>query len=400
LSSHIHKTKDITGYEHWLFHILQKLKKSFNIHFDIITNEKYKDRQKLVTSIFDNFYYFSSNNPFYYNFLYPHWINEYKNKYFTEMISKITSTNKYDLIHLHLLGNIINLPRHLDIPVLIDAVDADSLFYYNKIKPEPSVKRKMIFLFEFFRTLALEYIVYHKYKKIVVVSKFDQEYLEKYNKIKISCVPLGVDSEFFSKYLRRKRNKNLICFFGNMTYSVNYDSIKYFVENIFPALVQKRPDLKFQIIGRGADQFKAKNVQTINWVKDLRPYVSKAYLTITPMISGVGMKNKILESMAIGTPVITTPIGYHGLNMIPNKEIIIANNDELVSKTLELLDDRKTWWSLKLNGYKKVQKSYSWEISSKSIYNLYNTILRDNSYDDSDSWSIIRKYKSPNHHTQ
>ena len=98
------------------------------------------------------------------------------------------------------------------------------------------------------------------------------------------------------------------------------------------------------------------------FVEDIRPLIETAWLSIVPLGKGGGTRLKILESMAIGTPVISTSKGAEGLAITPEKDIIIADKPNVFAQqTLRLLKDPDRRKNLANNGLKLIEKIYNWD---------------------------------------
>jgi glycosyltransferase involved in cell wall biosynthesis len=151
-----------------------------------------------------------------------------------------------------------------------------------------------------------------------------------------------------------------------VTYSANLDAIRYFARDIFPLIRQARP-ATFVITGSTGDIDVSELVAdgTITFtgrVPDAAHLVAHSSVAVVPLRIGGGTRLKILEAMAVGTPVVATSKGAEGLDVEPGKNILIADSPEAFSKAvLRVLDDFVLRAALAANGRRLVERLYTWD---------------------------------------
>ncbi len=134
-----------------------------------------------------------------------------------------------------------------------------------------------------------------------------------------------------------------IGYIGNMAYPPNIEACNFLCDKIFPALINKRPDLQLYIIGRDPsksllDKRKHPNIHVTGGVDNIWCYVKSIDVFLFPMISGAGLQNKVLEAMYAGKPVVCSSIANEGIDAAHEKDLYIANSvPEYIDHTLSLL---------------------------------------------------------------
>jgi polysaccharide biosynthesis protein PslH len=139
---------------------------------------------------------------------------------------------------------------------------------------------------------------------------------------------------------------------GGMDWFPNRDALEYFVREILPLVQQEVPGVRLIAAGRNpAPQFRARfaDVSALEFtgtLPDLRPVVARAAVCVIPLRIGSGTRLKILEGGAMGKAMVSTTVGAEGLDFVPGKEILIADDAaEFSRNVIELLRDparRKT----------------------------------------------------------
>lgn len=172
-------------------------------------------------------------------------------------------------------------------------------------------------------------------------------------------------------------NPNVLAFSGALTYSANYDAAHYFLSEMWPQIKSAQPEVSLKITGR-TDGVDLRHLPLGNgaaltgYVPDIRPVVAGAWGCIVPLRVGGGTRVKILEAMALGTPVITTPKGAEGLDVTHDENILIATHPvEFAAQTLRLLRDPALRQRLAANGRHLVQDKYDWCV----IGNQFNRLI-------------------------
>jgi len=195
-------------------------------------------------------------------------------------------------------------------------------------------------------------------------------------------IPPGVDLEYFKPLEKGLDEVPSILFLGSMHYPSNLFSVLYFYKKIYPTIKEKVPGLKFYIVGRHPPK-KIKeltsypSVVVTGFVDDVRPYFSIADVFVNPIVvDDGGIKSKVLEAMAMGKAVVSTPLGVRDIGVTDNENVIIAKNDrEFAEKTLELLRNESERKRIGINARKFVEENYSWEKQSKALYNVFRELI-------------------------
>ena len=160
----------------------------------------------------------------------------------------------------------------------------------------------------------------------------------------------------------------------------NVNAVLYFSDEIYPSIKEKIPDIKLYIVGRNPPEkirqlTLDESIIVTGYVEDVRPYLSKSSIIVVPMLSGTGIKNKILEPMAMKKPVISTSIGARGLDVTSGDNIVIADHPmEFAINVVELLNDERLRRKIACNGRKLVEIKYSWEKMSDMLNNVLESV--------------------------
>lgn len=146
---------------------------------------------------------------------------------------------------------------------------------------------------------------------------------------RVEVVENGVDTAHFAG-LRDGAPARRIVFVGTMDYAPNVEAALWFARELWPAVRASSGDLTFSIVGaKPAPAVQAlaslPGVEVTGTVPDVRPYYRDALAAVVPLRTGSGTRLKILEAMAAGVPVLSTPLGAEGLAVTPEKDIVLLD---------------------------------------------------------------------------
>jgi glycosyltransferase involved in cell wall biosynthesis len=188
----------------------------------------------------------------------------------------------------------------------------------------------------------------------------------------VAVVPNGVDLPSHSIRGDAPEPDSLI-FSGALTYSANFDAAAYFLRDIFPRVRAVRPGARLSITGQldgvPIDRLPAgAGVRFTGYLPDIRPAIARSWVSVVPLREGGGTRLKILESLALGTPVVATSKGAEGLDLLPGRDIVIADSPaEFAAAVAQLLGDPERRAALSRNGRSAVEARYDWRMIGRQL---------------------------------
>lgn len=297
-------------------------------------------------------------------------------------VNKIIDQFNIDILHLwnvsfaYFLKNLIHIPKILttgDSFSLMHSTFSKNCSFINKLYHKRLSTQ--------FRNYEKE--VYSSYNVVVFFTERDKKYANLPGNVRQYIIPNGVDIHAFRPLTRQYiGGVPKILFHGNFKGTIaNKESAIYLVETLYPYLI-KNMNYKFElwIIGRGAHDLLNKNknndsLKIFDYVDDLPMLLNEGTIYIAPIFSGSGIKNKVLEAMAVGLPVIGTPEAFEGIEIENGVHGIIANKNELPEKLIELIYDKEKRDKIGKNANQFIVNKFSWEKISERYIQLYNDLL-------------------------
>jgi len=303
----------------------------------------------------------------------------FKSKRARKVLESLLVERGYNLLFVHLI-RMADYVKHIEnIPKVIDLTDALSL-NYERARPYQKGIFSLINIVEQKRVLQYESEVMKHFDRGFLISKYDRDFMSSYTDVsKIYVIPNGVDCSFFD-FRTEEHIANSIVFLGNLRTFPNTDAAVHFVHNILPSIKDKVPGVKFTIVGlepsrRVRKLIGSSDITIANAVPDVRPYLARSTVSVCPLRAGAGVQNKILESMALGTPVVTTSIGLQGIDAVPERDLLVADDPRRFAENVIRLIRNKAFRNrLARNGRKLIQERYSWEKSLSPLDEVIESV--------------------------
>ena len=292
------------------------------------------------------------------------------------------------------------------IPVVYDSVDCISLLFEQAVQSGAQLRSRLMTAVDLARTRRYEAQLLTRYDRVVVTSQRDKEALERLagrylppgaQPSAITVVTNGVDLEYFRPGVPspspvptgedqgggEERDGRTVVFTGKMSYHANVAAALYFAQEVLPHVWAGDPSVRFQIVGKdppeairrlAADE----RIQVTGTVDDLRPYLSGATVAVCPALYAVGIQNKVLEAMAMGAPVVSTPAGCAALAAEVGRDVLVAEGEEaFAAAVLRVCSDPALAQGLAAAGRRYVEEYHSWEAGARRLVEVYEQALHE-----------------------
>lgn len=297
----------------------------------------------------------------------PSFFNFYYSPRMQLRIKYLLSTREFDLIYSDSIMAFYG--QNVDIPKIINESDCVTEISRQKYLSMKNLISKFLWWLEYQKIKRYERNMSNKYDIRIVISPQEQKAVQSlFPELKTLVIPNGVDSEYFRFEYDQEEYPPSLIFVGDMAYQPNIDAILYFYSRIYEEIKISLPETKLYIVGRNPTKeilslSKDKSVIVTGYVEDVRPYLARASVVLAPFISGTtGIKNKVLEAMAMAKPVVSTSMGVQGITLASNEHVIVANNpDEFAKQVVKLLCNKQLRQNMGLNARRLVEFNYSWE---------------------------------------
>lgn len=282
----------------------------------------------------------------------------------------------YDLIHYESFYLSLYLRPGRTTPQILGTENIEWQVYQQYCRNHPWLFFRGLAAREVWRMRRFEQKTWRLADACLAVSAENQKAIEKASHRKCYLVPNGVDLDFFAYRPRLPQRPATILFVGNFKYIQNQDAGRFLIHQVMPLLKKKLSSVKLLLVGRQPPKDLKPYVKSD--VEDIRQVYQQADILLAPIRAGSGTKFKILEAMASGLPVITTPVGIEGIKARHGREVIVEDKPEaMAAAAINLLNNRYYYQQLGRMARKLVEKNYDWKKIGEQLEKAYQEIIRD-----------------------
>ncbi|MGD0299273.1 MAG: glycosyltransferase [Bryobacteraceae bacterium] len=199
------------------------------------------------------------------------------------------------------------------------------------------------------------------------------------------CLPNGVDIDRFRPAEGAPDPRRLL-FIGSFAHLPNVLAVDFFLREAWPQL--KAAGATLHIIAGARHQYyldryrdrlqpdlAQRGIEIEDFVADVRPAYQRATLVVAPLVASAGTNIKIMEAMAMGKAVVSTPAGINGLDLNPGVDVMIANTGtEMARAILELIENPAQRQSMERQARLTVERSFNWDVIARRQKQLYEEL--------------------------
>ena len=168
-----------------------------------------------------------------------------------------------------------------------------------------------------------------------------------------------------------------------MSYHANVASVPYLAHEIMPLIWRARRGVKLWVVGQAPTRAvqalgRDERVKVTGFVPDLRPYLAQATVAVSPIRYGVGIQNKVLEAMAMGTPVVTSSQAHLALQGRPGEDLLVGGSPAtFAEEVLRPLGDSVLRRELGANGRRYVEEHHNWFVIAENLGRVYEQVTTE-----------------------
>ncbi len=189
--------------------------------------------------------------------------------------------------------------------------------------------------------------------------------------------PIGIDLEKLKHQLPVfNRKEPELHFIGSLDWIPNQEGLLWFIHKIWPAINKRFPQCKLKIAGRNIPSdfytLSYQNIEIVGEVEDAVAFVQSSPISIVPLLSGGGMRAKIIEAMALGPVVISTTVGIEGIPADHASHAMIADSPEQFVRAIStLIENPDKVNTISLDARKLVESHFNVDVFSKGLVAFY-----------------------------
>ena len=292
-------------------------------------------------------------------------VKRFVSEEFNKRLTAVLKKERFDIVQLEMIymaPYIDTIRKHSNATIVLRAHNVEHKIWERMAKKTLFFAKRW-YINHLVRTLMkYEMGILNKVDGIAAITLTDAAYFRRVTATPVIDLPFGVDIEKFSPVFEVGDTPTFY-HIGSMNWMPNEEAIKWFLKNVWDEVHERIPDAKLYLAGRNMPKWllktKKKNVIVMGEVPDAHEFVNEHNVAIVPLLSGSGMRIKIIESMALGKTVITTLVGAEGIQYTEFEDIIIADNvPKMVENICRLYNHPEEAEAIGLNARRLIEEVY------------------------------------------
>ena len=316
----------------------------------------------------------------------PVFLARWENDNFKRCVELALRNENYDIVHLEgiSLAHYLNLCQKK--PTVLSTIDAISLAQRRTIEKNPF--KKIYRKFASLLVKRFERKILPKATIVHVVSHVDCQYLRHHIcGLDVENIEIVIPEELINyqipSYEMEDEKHHTILFTGNLSIYGIAKGLIQFIYNAYPTILRVCPDTQIVVLGQNAPPKLQKQIENlpkvryVSWAKDYYSELSKAQVIIFPDLSGAGIKNRVLQAMALAKAVVGTPIALEGIPAKDGVHCFIRTTDEGFSQAvIALLRDSQLRKRIGASARELVLNNFTMDIVGPKWLSLYERAIQ------------------------
>lgn len=289
--------------------------------------------------------------------------------------------NKYDLIHGEAFYVMPHIPKSR-VPNIMVEQTIEYQVYKHYVDNEVPWFLKPILMIDVIKLRFWELYYWKKTDRLVAVAPEDKKVMQKLIPgIGVDVIPNGVDSKHYvAKKVEKKKPPRVMYGVTNFEWLQNLEAANELVDEVWPLIHKKDKSAKLWIVGRKiparivAMAEKRDDIEVTESISDARDAYLGASVMVAAIRSSGGSRLKVLEAMAAGLPIVSTPNGVAGLDVVSGQHVLVSNDKEgLATLAVKVMQDPKLAGRIGKNAEEFVQNNFDW----RAIVKLHDKIYEE-----------------------
>lgn len=317
-----------------------------------------------------------------------YFIQRFKSIKFEKVLIEVLSKNRYDIIqieHLYIFLYLDAIKKYSTAKLVFRPQNIEYVIWERYLRNINNPLKKLFIKIALKRLKKFEISKSGKVDGVIALTKDDAGILGKFVKNKpIVDIPMGFDFEELKNYDFNEQYIDFPVFYhlGSMDWLPNEEALRWFVDKILHLVIKKMPDVKIYIAGRNMQnyfyQIKSKNLIVEGEIKNPIEFQKNKAIMIVPLMSGSGIRAKIVEGLALGKTIITTTIGAQGIKYIDGENLLIADTPEKFAEQMyKCYLSEHFCKTISNNARKLSNENYHYISIAKEMIDFYTKLIRN-----------------------
>jgi polysaccharide biosynthesis protein PslH len=219
-----------------------------------------------------------------------------------------------------------------------------------------------------------------RFHSAVAVSTLEADEVRALGLTRVELIPTGVDTQVLRPAPESPPSPPRLLFTGTMSYAPNHQGIRWFADEVWPLVRRRLPDARLDVVGKDPPDAVAAlhgsdGIEVHGFVPSMAPFFARAHAVVVPILTGAGIRVKIVEAMSAGRPLVSTSLGWEGLaHLEPGRHLLVADDPGAFAEAvLRLLGDPELRARMAREARALAEREYDW----RGLGDRLEGVLRD-----------------------
>lgn len=309
-------------------------------------------------------------------------VKRFDSSAFRSRLTELLKAEKYDVIHVEsifLAPYLETIRQYSQAPVVLRAHNVEHRIWQQMAEGSDKVLKRW-----YLKKLALALRAYemervNAFDGVACITEDDMETFRLLGCRKpMISIPFGMELPQTSA---TKTRHDMLFYIGSMDWRPNLEGVTWFLDNVWPLIHKEMPELHMVLAGRNTPDdlvwryWNREDVEIRGEVENASTFISEGLINVVPLLSGSGIRVKIIEAMSHGKAVVSTTIGAQGIHYEEGKHLLIANTpEEFVAKVRRLANDPAFAVEMGNNARELIAAEYDANNLAKRLIDFYTTL--------------------------
>lgn len=308
-------------------------------------------------------------------------VKRFISKDFSAKLRDILQEEEFDVVHVESVFLTPYLPlirKYSNAPVFLRAHNVEHLIWKRVAQSErnPLKRSYLKHLSLTLRAYECEHV--NEYDGVIPITNKDAAVLRELGCRKpMEAIPFGVQPADVASV---SVEPNTLYHLGSMDWMPNQEGVQWFLDKVWPKVHQMLPQLTLYLAGRKMPEemmnLHVEGVRVVGEVPDAMAFMASKQINVVPLLSGSGIRVKIIEALSAGKVVVTTSIGAEGINYTDGKDLLIADTpDQFVEQLQRCVENAEFCNEVSRNAINLVLHEYDNTLLTERLLQFYQRVL-------------------------
>ncbi|QNF35499.1 glycosyltransferase [Adhaeribacter swui] len=313
----------------------------------------------------------------------PYIFERFVSPAYTSRLIQLLQTETFDIIQVEgsqMAWYVPTIRQYSKAPIVLRAHNVEYTIWQRLARHEQNFLKKIYLHYTAREVRRFEKTYFQQFDAIAAITPDDKKRIEELGvTTQIEVIPAGVEMSRFARKPADAPQDKTLFMIGSLNWLPNQEGITWFLDNVWSVISQEDPELELHIAGSSPPPhmlaLQIPRVTIHGFVPDAAAFMQQYELMLVPLLSGGGMRIKIVEGMGFGKCILTTPVGAEGIQVTPDHNILIA---ETAAEWLQVLRNylagKLPIQNIAQNAAHLIQQQYDNKIVITKYLKLYNSM--------------------------